>query len=58
MTCETNITDIILPKENMKDIKDINAIYLKGLKFHYVSNLMEAVNLALLQEKVKSPVKV
>jgi len=53
-----NITDIILPKENMKDIKDINAIYLKGLKFHYVSNLMEAVNLALLQEKVKSPVKV
>ncbi|HIA37106.1 MAG TPA: endopeptidase La [Flavobacteriales bacterium] len=53
-----NITDIILPKENKKDIKAISSIYLKGLNFHYVNNLMEAVKMALLQEKVKSSVKV
>ena len=53
-----NITDIVLPEENRKDINAINSIYLKGLKFHYVNDLMDVVKKALLQEKVKSSVKV
>ncbi len=46
------ITDIILSKENTKDIEEIKAIYLKGLKFHYVQDIMEVLNFALLKSKV------
>ena len=42
------ITDIILSKENKKDIEDIKQIYLKGLKFHYVTTSDEVLELALL----------
>jgi ATP-dependent Lon protease len=49
-----NITDIMLSRENLKDIQEINEIYLKGVKFHYVSNLMEILSFALLKQKVKS----
>ncbi len=48
---------IILSKENEQDIKEIKEIYIKGLKFHYVDSMMEAVNFALLEEKVDNPVK-
>ena len=47
-----NITDIMLSRENLKDIQEINEIYLKGVKFHYTSNLMEILNFALLKQKV------
>ncbi|HIA05471.1 MAG TPA: endopeptidase La [Flavobacteriales bacterium] len=53
-----NITDIILSVDNKKDIKEINKVYLKGLKFHYVKDMMDVVKSALLQEKVKNPVKI
>jgi ATP-dependent Lon protease len=53
-----NITDIILSIDNKKDIKEINKVYLKGLKFHYVKDMMDVVKSALLQEKVKNPVKI
>lgn len=42
------ITDIILSVENKKDIEEINGIYLKGLHFHYVKDIMEVLNLALI----------
>jgi ATP-dependent Lon protease len=48
---------IILSKENEQDIKEIKEMYIKGLKFHYVDSMMEAVNFALLDEKVDNPVK-
>lgn len=48
----SGITDIILSEENRKNIEEINAIYLKGLKFHYVNDIMEVVDFALLKEKV------
>jgi ATP-dependent Lon protease len=48
---------IILSKENEQDIKEIKEIYIKGLQFHYVDSMMEAVNFALLDEKVDKPVK-
>ncbi len=46
------ITDIILSKENEKDIEEIKAVYLKGLRFHYVQDIMEVLDFALLKEKV------
>jgi ATP-dependent Lon protease len=48
---------IILSKENEQDIKEIKEIYIKGLQFHYVDSMMEAVNFALLDEKVDKPVR-
>ena len=49
------ITDIILCRENRKDIEEIKADYLKGLTFHYVSDVKEVIDLALLKEKVNNP---
>lgn len=46
------ITDIILCEENRKDIEEIKPIYLKGMKFHYVTDIMEVIDFALLKEKV------
>jgi ATP-dependent Lon protease len=50
-----NIKEIILSKENEKDISEIKEIYLSGLEFHYVKNIMEVIDLALLKQKVQNP---
>ena len=52
-----NIKEIILCKENKKDIDDINSRYLKGLTFHYVDNMKEVIDIALLKQKVKNAKK-
>jgi ATP-dependent Lon protease len=49
------IKELILCKENKKDIEEINQDYLKGLLFHYVDDIKEVVDLALLNEKVDHP---
>jgi ATP-dependent Lon protease len=41
------ITDIVMSKQNKKDVLDIKETYIKGLKFHYVETLEEVVRLAL-----------
>jgi ATP-dependent Lon protease len=46
------ITDIILCAENKRDIEEIPAEYLNGLEFHYVNNISQVWELALLDEKV------
>ncbi|MDR0973404.1 MAG: endopeptidase La, partial [Prevotellaceae bacterium] len=46
------ITDIILSRENQKNIEEIEAIYLKKLTFHYVDDIREVLEFALLDEKV------
>jgi ATP-dependent Lon protease len=43
------ITDIILCIDNQKDIDEIKPVYLKGLKFHFVKDIMEVIDLALLK---------
>ncbi len=43
------ITDIILCADNQKDIDEIKPVYLKGLKFHYVKDIMEVIEFALLK---------
>lgn len=50
------ITDIILCKDNRKDIEEIKDIYLKGLKFHYVKTVKEVIDIALTDEVVKDAV--
>lgn len=49
-----SITEIILSEENRKDISEINEMYIKGLKFRYVENIMDVLNYALLKEKTKN----
>jgi ATP-dependent Lon protease len=51
-----NIKEIILSKSNQKDILEIKESYIKDLKFHYVSEMEEVINLALTNEKVKDPI--
>ncbi|GGH48088.1 Lon protease [Mangrovimonas yunxiaonensis] len=48
------IKEIILCDENKRDINEINPEYLKGLEFHYVSDMSEVVNIALTNTKVKN----
>jgi ATP-dependent Lon protease len=52
-----NIKEIILCKDNEKDIADIKKSYLKGLKFHYVTEMHEVIELALTKQKVKNAKK-
>lgn len=52
-----NIKEIILCKENEKDILEIKQSYLKGLKFHYVTEMKEVIDLALMKQKVNNPKK-
>jgi len=48
------IKEIILCEENRKDIQEIKADYLKGLTFHYVSDMSEVVDLAITKQQVKN----
>jgi ATP-dependent Lon protease len=41
------ISEIILCNENKKDIEEINQTYLKGLKFHFVKDIKEVLEIAL-----------
>jgi len=46
------IKEIILCHENERDIKEIKPAYLKGLTFHYVKDMAEVLEIALLKQKV------
>jgi ATP-dependent Lon protease len=47
-----NIKEIILCRSNQKDILEIKEDYIKDLKFHYVTNMREVIDLALLNDQV------
>ena len=49
------ITDIMMCRENKKDVEEIPDIYLKGVTFHYVENVLDVWNFALTDELVKNP---
>jgi ATP-dependent Lon protease len=53
-----DIKEIILSEDNRKDIEEINEKYLKGLTFRYVKTMMEVVNFALTNQKVKEALKI
>lgn len=50
------ITEIILCEDNRKDIEEIPALYLKGLKFSYVQSIMDVWEIALMDAKVENAV--
>ena len=50
------ITDIVMCKDNKKDIDEIPAIYLKDVNFHFVENVQEVWDFALTDELVDHPV--
>ncbi len=47
------IKEIILCEENKRDIDEIKEEYLKGLTFHYVSEMSEVIDIAVTDQKVK-----
>ena len=49
------ITEIILSNDNKKDLEEIKEAYIKGLKFHFVEDIMEVLNIALLKTKISNP---
>jgi ATP-dependent Lon protease len=51
-----NLTDIVLSKENKKDIEEIKPAYVEGLTFHYIDDMQEIGNIALLKELVNNPI--
>jgi len=48
------IKEIVLSKQNERDINEIKKEYLKGLKFHYVSEMSEVIDIAITNQKVKN----
>ncbi|PQB08593.1 endopeptidase La [Polaribacter filamentus] len=52
-----NIKEIILCKENEKDILEIKESYLKGLTFYYVTDMKQVIELALTKQKVTNAKK-
>ncbi|WP_299163450.1 endopeptidase La [uncultured Eudoraea sp.] len=51
------IKEIILSEENRKDILEIKEEYLKGLTFHYVTDMSEVIDEAITDQKVKNAKK-
>ncbi len=52
-----NIKEIILCADNRKDVEEIKQDYLKGMTFHYVTEMKEVIDLAVLEQKVVSAKK-
>ena len=48
------IKEIVLSIANKADIDEIKSDYLKGLKFHYVNDMSEVIDVALTSERVKN----
>lgn len=46
-----DVKDVILSVENKRDFSDIKEDYVKGLNFHFVSSMMEVLDLALEKEQ-------
>ena len=44
-------------EENRKDIDEINSKYLRGLTFHFVKEMIEVLDIAILSRKVLNPKK-
>lgn len=52
-----NIKEIILCKENKRDIDEIKADYLHGLTFHFVENMLDVIKIAITDSLVKNPIQ-
>ncbi len=45
------ITDIILSEDNRRDIMEIKPDYIKGVTFHYLRDMIDVLDLALVKKK-------
>ena len=50
------ITDIVMCRDNRKDIEEIPEIYRNGVDFHYVENVQDVWRFALTDETVDNPI--
>lgn len=53
-----HIKEILLSEDNKKNVEEINPEYLKGLTFHYVRTMKEALDIAITDEQVENPVTI
>ncbi|MEQ9593400.1 MAG: endopeptidase La [Cyclobacteriaceae bacterium] len=51
----SGIKEIILSHRNKRDIDEIEKVYIRGLKFHFVDTVDQVLRIALLKEKIKRP---
>ncbi len=49
----SKIKEIIICEENKKDIEEIHKSYLKGLKFHFVKEMKEVIEISITSQKVR-----
>lgn len=49
-----NIKEVILCKQNKRDVEQIQTDYIKGLTFHYVDQMSEVLEIALTKQKAKN----
>ncbi len=52
------IKNLIISKENQKDVEEIKDIYREGLSFQYVEDITEVLKYALTDEKVRNPLNI
>ena len=52
------IKDIIISIENKKNIEEIKEKYVAGLNFHYIDQMIDVLDYALLKEKVSNPLNI
>jgi ATP-dependent Lon protease len=52
------LKEIIMCYRNEKDVEQINAEYIKGMKFHFIKTMDEVVELALMKNKVKNGIDI
>lgn len=50
------IKEIIMCENNSKDVEDIGEVYIKEIKFHYVKNMLQVLDIALTNEKVENSI--
>ena len=51
------IKEILLCEDNRRDIEEIKPDYLKGLTFHYVTDMTDVIDIAITNQKVKNAKK-
>ncbi|MFT6962848.1 MAG: ATP-dependent Lon protease, partial [Flammeovirgaceae bacterium] len=51
------IKEVILSEKNKKDVQEIEEKYFEGFDIHFVDTVSDVLEVALLDEKVKKPIK-
>jgi len=52
------LNELVLSVQNEKDLKEIEEHYLKGLTFHFVDKMIDVIDIALEDKKVKGALQV